>query len=146
MADTRTPEQRSRIMRSVGTKNTAPELVVRRVLHRMGIRFRLHRRDLPGTPDVVLPGRRIAIFVHGCFWHAHGCSKGRAPKSREEYWKPKLDQTRARDQRSVAALLEIGWKPVTVWQCEVTNEAALEAHLKALLGFEKPIDIAREEG
>lgn len=93
MADNRTPASRSALMARIGGKNTTPELVVRRLLHGMGYRFRLHRKELPGTPDIVFPGRRKAIFVHGCFWHAHGCSIGRPPKSRLDYWLPKLDAT-----------------------------------------------------
>src|SRR5712664_2810518 len=102
MADTRTKEQRSRIMKSVGTYHTGPELTVRRLLHRLGYRYRLHRRDLPGRPDIVFPGRRKAIFIHGCFWHGHDCSKGKLPKSRTEYWTAKIRANQDRDARAVA--------------------------------------------
>lgn len=100
--DTRTPEQRRRIMQSVGTKNTAPELIVRRLLYGMGYRYRLHRKDLPGRPDIAFIGRKKAIFVHGCFWHAHDCPKGRAPKSRLDYWQPSHGFVRSSDSRWTA--------------------------------------------
>ena len=89
--DTRTPQQRRRIMQAIKSRDTKPEMVVRRCLHAMGYRYRLHRKDLPGRPDIMFAGRRKGIFVHGCFWHRHGCAKGRLPKSRLKYWKPKLD-------------------------------------------------------
>ena len=88
MADNRSPESRSALMSRIGGKDTAPELTVRKLLHGMGYRFRLHRKDLPGTPDIVLPGRKKAIFVHGCFWHAHGCKIGKMPNSKQDYWLP----------------------------------------------------------
>lgn len=124
---------RSRIMQKVGTKNTGPEVAVRSLLHRMGYRFRLHRKDLPGTPDIVLPRLRVAIFVHGCFWHAHGCPKGRLPKSRHEYWVPKLAANRARDERHMQALLAAGWRVEIVWQCELKDAAALAGRLDSVL-------------
>lgn len=133
MADTRTPEQRSRIMRAVSTKDTGPELVVRRLLHRAGYRYRIHRRELPGRPDIAFIGRRKAIFVHGCFWHAHGCAKGRAPKSKLDYWGPKLAANRDRDQRNVADLRAQGWSVLTVWQCETKDPELLVARLVAFL-------------
>lgn len=128
--DTRTPEQRRRIMQAVKTRNTEPELIVRRLLHAEGYRFRLHRKDLPGTPDIVLPGRRKAIFVHGCFWHAHGCAKGRAPKSRLDYWAPKLAQNVERDARKVRELEAAGWQVLTVWGCGTEDREALRGELK----------------
>src|ERR1035438_3891223 len=109
MADTRTPEQRRRIMQSVGTRDTGPELKVRRLLFSLGYRYRLNAKKLPGRPDIVFPGRMKAIFVHGCFWHGHGCRKGRAPKSRIEYWKPKLKNNRRRDLAQSRALKTLGW-------------------------------------
>ena len=129
MADTRTPEQRSRIMKAVGTKDTGPELVVRKLLFAQGLRYRLHRRDLPGRPDIVFPSRRKAIFVHGCFWHGHGCSKGRAAKSRTEYWGPKLQANRARDAKNIDKLQAQGWKTLIVWQCELADTRRLLPHL-----------------
>ncbi|HVZ99151.1 MAG TPA: very short patch repair endonuclease [Caulobacterales bacterium] len=119
MADTRTPEQRRRIMQAVGTKDTGPELIVRSALHRAGLRFRLHRRDLPGSPDLVFASRRVAVFVHGCFWHGHKCSKGRMPKSRIDYWGPKIAKNRERDARNVRRLRRLGWTAITVWECDI---------------------------
>lgn len=128
--DTRTPDQRRRIMQAVKSKDTGPELAVRRLLHGMGYRFRLHRRDLPGTPDIVLPKYRKAIFVHGCFWHSHGCSKGQPPKSRRDYWLPKLEQNVERDRRKIEQLEREGWKVLVVWQCETKDIEALTARLQ----------------
>jgi DNA mismatch endonuclease (patch repair protein) len=125
--DTVCKETRSRMMRAVRRRNTGPELALRRSLHAAGLRFRLHRGDLPGTPDIVLPGRRIAIFVHGCFWHGHECRAGRAPTSREFYWVPKIAENRARDARKTAALEALGWRVVTVWACEIRDGARLAA-------------------
>lgn len=132
MADTRTPEQRRRIMQSVGTRDTAPEWKVRRALFAAGYRYRLHRRELPGSPDIVFPARKKAILVHGCFWHSHGCSKGKAPKSRMEYWEPKLTANKARDTRNLRDLRALGWDVLVVWQCEVADSGPL---LKRLTGF-----------
>ena len=129
MVDTRTPEQRRRIMQSVGVKNTGPELVVRRLLHRLGYRFRLHARDLPGRPDLVFPSRRKVIFVNGCFWHWHECRIGRAPKSRKNYWLPKLKANRTRDTANIAKLRMLGWNSLVVWQCQTKRLASLERRL-----------------
>jgi DNA mismatch endonuclease (patch repair protein) len=134
MADTRTPEQRRRIMQSVRQKDTGPELTVRRLAHGLGFRFRLHRRDLPGRPDLVFPGRRKAVFVNGCFWHGHdGCSKGRLPKSRRDYWVPKIARNKERDAAAVERLKAAGWRVLTVWQCETRNPAALARRLRNFL-------------
>jgi DNA mismatch endonuclease, patch repair protein len=129
MADTRTPEQRRRIMQSVKTRDTGPEVIVRRVLFGLGYRYRLNAKNLPGRPDIVFRGRMKAIFVHGCFWHAHGCRKGRAPKSRLDYWKPKLKTNKARDAAQVRALKKLGWSVLTVWQCETIDADVLAARL-----------------
>lgn len=134
MGDTRTPEQRRRIMQSVGTKDTGPELIVRQLLHRLGYRYRLHPKQLPGRPDIVLPGRRKAVFVHGCFWHGHDCQKGRAPKSKLDYWGPKLLANRERDTRKEAELRALGWDVATVWQCEIGDPHTLETALRTFLG------------
>ncbi|MBL3554090.1 very short patch repair endonuclease [Rhodovulum sulfidophilum] len=131
--DTRLPEQRRRIMQAVKSKDTGPELCVRRLLHGMGYRFRLHRKDLPGTPDIVLPRHLKAIFVHGCFWHAHGCSKGRPPKSNLDYWLPKLEQNVYRDRTKMEQLDTLGWKALVVWQCETKNLEALSAKLRSFV-------------
>jgi DNA mismatch endonuclease (patch repair protein) len=134
MADTRTPAQRSRIMKSVKTAHTGPEIAVRRVLHNLGYRFRLHRKDLPGRPDIVLPRFKTAIFVHGCFWHGHKCAKGRPPKSRKDYWIPKILGNRARDRRNLKALDVLGWEYIIVWQCETRNITSLRRLLVTSLG------------
>jgi DNA mismatch endonuclease (patch repair protein) len=128
--DTRTPEQRRRIMQAVKPKNTIPELVVRKLLHAMGYRFRLHRIDLPGTPDIVLPKYRKVIFVHGCFWHRHGCRKGQLPKSRLDYWRPKLEKNVARDRTKLEQLRSLGWEALVVWQCETPDRDALRVKLQ----------------
>ena len=122
MADTVTSERRSEIMSGIRSKGTKPELAVRRLLHAMGYRFRLHRRDLPGKPDLVFPGRRKVIFVHGCFWHQHAdpdCKIARRPKSNREYWLPKLDRNSARDAEHQASLRGKGWDVLVIWECEV---------------------------
>ncbi|MEJ0077627.1 MAG: very short patch repair endonuclease [Alphaproteobacteria bacterium] len=134
MADTRTPQQRRRIMQSVGQRHTGPELVVRRVVHALGYRFRLHRRDLPGRPDVVLPRYKMAIFVNGCFWHGHSrCRKGRLPKSRREYWEPKIARNKERDAAAIRKLKGMGWSVLTVWQCQTRDGAALSSMLRTFL-------------
>ncbi len=119
MVDTRSPEQRRRIMQSVGQKNTGPEVAVRKALHALGYRFRLHAKRLPGKPDIVFASRRKVIFIHGCFWHGHGCSKGHLPKSRQDYWKPKIEANKTRDERTVNELKKAGWESLVLWQCEV---------------------------
>jgi DNA mismatch endonuclease (patch repair protein) len=126
---------RSAVMRRVKGKDTTPELKVRRALTALGARYRLHRKDLPGAPDIVMPGRRVAIFVHGCFWHGHDCARGaRVPKANRDYWTAKVARNRARDGRSAAALAEAGWRVETIWECDLKDAAALTARLKALLG------------
>ena len=130
MADRITPEARSRLMSRIGPKNTGPELIVRSLLHRMGYRFRLHRKGLPGTPDIVLPGRGAAIFVNGCFWHGHACKVGKMPKSRLEYWGPKIDANVSRDSRKRRQLRRLGWKVIVVWECDTKDEERLSARLR----------------
>ena len=125
MVDTRTREQRRRIMRAVGSRDTVPEWAVRKFLHKLGYRYRLHRKDLPGKPDLVFPARNKVIFVHGCYWHAHGCRYGRPPKSRLEYWLPKLDENKRRDAEKTKQLETMGWKVLTVWQCETKDMESL---------------------
>ncbi|WP_421995865.1 very short patch repair endonuclease [Reyranella sp.] len=137
MVDTRTTEQRRRIMQSVQTRNTGPELAVRRLLHAEGYRFRLHRRDLPGSPDIVFPGRRAVIFVNGCFWHGHSCKKGRLPKSRNEYWDDKIAGNRARDRRKRTELTRLGWRVHDVWQCQIKDPVALARRLRKFLDYNR---------
>lgn len=133
MMDTRTKAQRRRIMQSVRTENTGPEMLVRKLLHRLGYRFRLHSEALPGKPDIVFPARRKAIFVHGCFWHGHGCAKGRPPKSRHDYWLPKIEANRARDSKAMASLAHLGWQALVIWECETKNVVELEIALNRFL-------------
>src|SRR5205085_7936963 len=110
--------------------DTKPELRVRSIAHRLGYRFRLHRRDLPGTPDLVFPRLRRVVFVHGCFWHRHpGCALARLPKSRQEFWIPKLEGNRQRDLKKVAALRKAGWKSIVVWECQVRDERRVSRSL-----------------
>lgn len=120
-------------IRSSGTK---PEMLVRRLAHRLGYRYRLHRKDLPGKPDLVFPGRRAIIFVHGCFWHQHPdptCKDSVLPKSREEYWLPKLQRNQQRDSEHVEALLKEGWRVLIIWECETRNLAELTLTLQSFL-------------
>jgi DNA mismatch endonuclease (patch repair protein) len=129
MADNRSEESRSALMSRIGGKNTAPEMIVRKLLHSLGFRFRLHRRDLPGTPDIVLPRLKTAVFVHGCFWHGHGCKIGLPPKSRQEYWLPKIERNKARDVEKATALEAQGWRVLEIWQCETRDSVGLAGRL-----------------
>ena len=126
--------KRSAVMARVKGKDTSPELKVRRLAHRLGYRFRLHRKDLPGNPDLVFPGRKKVIFVHGCFWHGHDCARGaREPKANAEYWRAKIARNRARDAASLEALAAQGWKALILWECELKRED-LPARLRRFLG------------
>ncbi|MEB2239557.1 very short patch repair endonuclease [Xanthomonas campestris] len=119
-------EQRSRTMRAVRSQDTKPELIVRRLVHSLGFRFRLHRKDLPGKPDLVFPSRQKIILVHGCFWHGHHCARGsRVPKTNSEYWLAKIARNRSRDQRVRQELGDAGWKTFTVWECELSRKEVL---------------------
>ncbi len=134
MTDVFSAEKRSQVMGAVPGRNTSAELKVRRLLTRLGLRYRLHRADLPGSPDVVFPGRRTALFVHGCFWHGHDCRRGaREPKANADYWRAKVARNRARDTRVQAELTALGWRPLVVWECELKDPAGLTARLGALL-------------
>jgi len=135
MADIYTKSERSRIMGLVRDRDTSPELAVRSALHRMGYRFRLHRRDLPGRPDIVLPSRRLAIFVHGCFWHGHDCGRGSPPASRREFWLPKLARNVERDKEQQEALRSMGWTPAVIWECETRREEDLRAAIRRALSL-----------
>lgn len=131
--DTLSPEERSERMGRVRSKNTKPELFVRRILVSMGYRYRLHLRSVPGNPDIVFPSRRKAIFVHGCFWHRHqGCSNCRLPKSKLEFWKPKLDGNRKRDIRIQGELRKAGWQFLVVWECEL-NDNSLSCRIRSFM-------------
>jgi DNA mismatch endonuclease, patch repair protein len=133
MADTLTAAARSERMSRVRGRDTKPELAVRRLLHRMGYRYRLHAQDLPGRPDIVFRGRRRAIFVHGCFWHRHPsstCPLARLPKSRLDFWLPKLEGNRARDLQNVERLEALGWRVLLVWECELRDREQLKIALQ----------------
>lgn len=132
--DRLTPERRSWLMSRIGSRDTGPELAVRSLLHRLGFRFRLHRRDLPGTPDIVLPGRHAVVFVHGCFWHGHTCKRAGMPKSRNTYWAEKIEANRRRDANKRRMLRSRGWRVLTVWECELKNPDRLSARLLRFLG------------
>ncbi len=135
MSDVYSPEKRSAVMRRVKGKDTTPELKVRKALTALGARYRLHRKDLPGSPDIVLPGRRLALFVHGCFWHGHDCARGaRVPKANRDYWLGKVGRNRARDLTTRAALEAAGWRVEVIWECDLKDGGALAARLRNLLG------------
>lgn len=133
MADKLTPERRSANMAKIRAKDTKPEMLVRRMVHALGARYRLHRKDLPGKPDLVFGPRRKVIFVHGCFWHLHSCRAGRIPTSRRDYWEPKLTRNRERDEAACAALEADGWQVLVIWECETKDPAALEQRLRDFL-------------
>ena len=131
-------EDRRRTMRSVHSKDTTPELIVRRIIFRLGYRYRLNWKELPGKPDIVFPGRRKVIFVHGCFWHGHDCKAGnKRPRSNEAYWTTKLKRNKERDQLNLQRLLAMNWQPLVVWECELKDAAMLEKTLIAFLGESK---------
>lgn len=137
MPDTLSPTERSRRMSLVRGKDTGAEMIVRRLVHSMGFRYRLHGKGLPGKPDLVFRRRRKAIWVHGCFWHQHPdptCKLARMPKSRLEFWRPKLEGNRERDMRNRDSLHAQGWKSLTIWECELGDRIALEHRLLKFLG------------
>lgn len=126
MPDVFDTEKRSAVMRAVKSRDTAPELKVRRAAHALGLRFRLGRSDLPGKPDLVFPSRRIALFVHGCFWHGHDCARGaRMPHTNRTYWQAKIARNMERDAASLASLRKLDWKPAVIWECETKDAARL---------------------
>lgn len=136
MGDTLTPEQRSERMSRVRASDTKPEMRVRRLVHGLGYRYRLHRKNLPGKPDLVFPGRKKVIFVHGCFWHRHpdpNCPLARLPKSRLDFWLPKLEGNRERDERNAAKLKELGWQLLVIWECQLKDEEKLAKRIKKFL-------------
>ena len=137
--DTFSREERSEIMRRVRSTDTRPELEVRSLLHRLGFRFRLHRGDLPGKPDIVLPKYRTVIFVHGCFWHRHvGCRRASTPATRQSYWLPKFNRTVERDRSNQEQLTELGWSVIIVWECEIRELEDLAGRLKRAI-FAGPV-------
>jgi DNA mismatch endonuclease (patch repair protein) len=128
--DTFTPAERSAVMRRVRGKDTQPEMAVRSMVHRLGFRYALHRRDLPGNPDLVFPARDRVIFVHGCFWHGHSCRAGRnRPSSNCAYWTAKLDRNQARDAANRRRLRKLGWRILVVWECELQNPERLRTRI-----------------
>lgn len=134
MTDKISKEQRSANMRAVRGRNTEPEIRVRRIAYELGYRFRLHRRDLPGKPDLAFISRRKAIFVHGCFWHQHkGCKRGSVPQSNSEFWNRKLLGNTIRDKKQIAALEDNGWQVLVVWECETRNEEKVRKRLMRFL-------------
>ncbi len=134
MVDVVGPAVRSRMMGSIHGRDTEPEIRVRRYLHAVGLRFRLQARYLPGRPDVVFPSRRLAVFVHGCFWHRHpGCPYATMPRTRTDFWQAKFAANTARDDAAVARLKELGWQVMTVWECQSRTELALDSLAWAVL-------------
>lgn len=134
MVDLLTPAQRSRLMSRVRAKDTKPELVVRRLTHSLGYRFRLHRRDLPGTPDLVFPSRRSVILVHGCFWHRHAkCSKTTTPSTRTKFWNDKFAANVSRDSNTRRALIDRGWRVLTIWECQTKDVVSLQRRITNFL-------------
>jgi len=132
--DTLTPQARSERMSLVRGRDTKPELLVRRLTHGLGYRFRLHVARLPGRPDLVFPSRGKVIFIHGCFWHRHkGCALARMPKSRLEFWAPKLNANKVRDLRNRKRLSALGWRSLLIWECEIKDTKRLERRIKAFL-------------
>jgi DNA mismatch endonuclease (patch repair protein) len=129
-----TRKRRSLMMASIRGRDTKPELAVRRAAHGLGFRFRLHRRDLPGSPDLVFPGRRKVVFVHGCYWHRHpGCRLAYTPKSNIAFWTAKFDRNVRRDSEAQAHLIELGWSALTIWECQTTDDSRLKRLLREFL-------------
>ncbi|MFZ9916491.1 MAG: very short patch repair endonuclease [Phycisphaerales bacterium] len=133
MADTLTKAERSALMSRIRGKDTKPEVFVRSALHRAGFRFRLHGAALPGRPDIVLPRHRTVVFVHGCFWHRHGCRLSSEPATRRAFWREKFARNRARDQRTARALRKLGWRVVTVWECSLRTTDRRERAIATLV-------------
>ena len=139
--DNLSPKRRSENMRRIRSKNTKPELFIRSVVHKLGYRFRLHRKDLPGSPDLVFPARKKVIFIHGCFWHQHpkhDCLDSKVPKSNTVYWKPKLERNTQRDAECQLELTKLGWQPMTIWECELKRTDALEKKIIKFLDYDYP--------
>ena len=122
--DTVDKATRSKIMASVGQKDTGPETLLRSALHKRGLRYRLHDRKLPGSPDLIFPRYNAVIFVHGCYWHSHGCYRSTVPKTRREFWADKFEANKARDQRNIDRLLDTGWRVLVVWECALVGKTA----------------------
>ncbi|HML96480.1 MAG TPA: very short patch repair endonuclease [Thermodesulfobacteriota bacterium] len=135
MTDTFSKNKRSWIMSRVHSENTSPEIIVRSLTHCLGYRYRLHKKELPGKPDLVFPSRKKVIFVHGCFWHGHNCTRGnRRPKTNQVYWQMKIQRNKIRDQKHTQELLLLGWRTLTIWECQLKNPEDLKCILKSFLG------------
>lgn len=144
MADTVTPAQRRRNMQAIRSKHTGPELLVRKFLHRRGFRYRLHDPTLPGQPDIVLKRFGAVVFVHGCFWHRHGCSRSVLPKSRESYWYPKLANNVRRHKQRLCELDKLGWRVITVWECETHNKTLRQRLLPLLRAKSRKLKLTKD--
>lgn len=138
LADIVDSKTRSRMMAGIRGKDTKPEMIVRRALHKAGYRFRLHRKDLPGKPDIVLPRYRTAIFVHGCFWHGHDCKHFKWPKTRPDFWREKIEKNVERDRRAIAELERLGWNVKVIWECQVITNLSEMLSDKAV--FPMPLE------
>lgn len=136
MTDRISAKKRSHLMSRIKNRNTTPELTVRRALHRMGYRFRLHRKDLPGHPDITLPRFKKIIFVHGCFWHSHDCPRGKRPATNQEFWDKKINRNIERDTKAQAALGEAGWDVLVLWDCQVKKPNLLTTLLSTFVNEE----------
>lgn len=135
MTDVFAPEKRSAVMRAVKSRDTAPELKVRKAAHALGLRFRLKRDDLPGKPDLVFSSKRTALFVHGCFWHGHDCPRGaRMPQNNRAYWQAKISRNMARDKAALSALKKLGWTPRVIWECQTRDAVTLSRLIARQLG------------
>ena len=129
------PARRSRMMAGIRSKDTRPEMTVRSAAHALGYRFRIHRAGLPGRPDLVFPGRRMVVFVHGCYWHRHtGCPYATTPKSNVGFWLEKFEKNAARDRKAMAELVELGWDPLVIWECETRDAKVLKERIASHLG------------
>jgi DNA mismatch endonuclease (patch repair protein) len=133
MADTLTPAERSERMSRIRSRDTKPELIVRRYLHGLGLRYRLHAKDLPGHPDIVMPKYGVVVFVEGCFWHGHACQKGRVPGTNSTFWAIKVATNQARDKRNQRALRQAGWRVLRVWECQLAKRNGREKTLARLV-------------
>ena len=130
--DIYTKGKRSWVMSRIGNKNTKPELVIRKILHAWGYRFRLHKKELPGKPDIVLPRYKVAILVHGCFWHVHKCKRGVRPSTNTKFWDQKLSRNIIRDKKNIRELKALGWKPIVIWGCQIAKIKPLEKKLSKI--------------
>jgi DNA mismatch endonuclease (patch repair protein) len=145
MTDIVAPGKRSLMMANIQGKNTKPELTVRKILFSQGFRYRLHRRDLPGVPDIVFPKKKIALFIHGCFWHQHSkCKFAKFPSSNTEFWREKLSKNIERDRKNVNSLIAQGWRVLTIWECETKNLSRLVSLEKELITWMNGMELQSE--